>query len=1259
MGLCITCQLCRNRCIDIAVSTENSESISISQRKATRSVLQKSTTGHEESIDDSETEELDAEEAPSQMRRLTSRNDIFISCDIDLRLKSNMPSIDAVNTDKKLCENEPKGFMALVNRCVDAVQHIASILYPINTKKLLGAVGERLYRRYCDDSICNNELVLIVASVDSASSYGSTERRVARAILTEYLNENELAFLRNNELITFSRGKATKRAAIDFGRLLEGEKLVKSYDTSNRKCDEDKVRFCVDFILSNQNVGTFSWGVKVVRLSANEKTILPRLVRRMSMRQMYDNYCASTNTPLSISSFRLIVTNITFEGEKLFSCIDYITADLLNDQVQNLQQVLEFFAAKCEYHPDRKESLERYIQILRNFLKYQYASHSMIQDNCATHDLQYSLGAPSFVKPSNCALCNFPNFAIDELRKYISGSLAVSRIITQDMVKDATNFIKHVEDKLELYRGHVARCVQQQEAVKEVLETLKRECETTRTFTTHAVLNIDWKMKFLVESSRLSQSEWFARRGYGWHGVMVSFYRYDTKKNTPELVRLFIDQILKNGHEQNCVAVVSMIEAAIHAIKKHLPFLKTVTIVSDNATCYHGKALLVLISIMNNSFPIKVRRMIKFGTQDGKTGLDGHFGTASRKIKDFLRNSSVNTTTAIRSPDALAWALQYKGGLRYSMTMLVRLNGRKLRRLEKKILKSAMNSIRTPGEKLMDVEFLNFEDQLHAPLISEADIKKCNKTFSIKVFECSNVGSGSILEFTVGHCDRDNHGEVGGGSNGDDVDIRSNVNDNGSGGNDMEYENNNEDNDLESGENCLEGGDHQDDETRNNENEVADDENETEDDQVGDSDYNLEEDEDDENVETYCRFTDGPHLIPASALTDSQGAIFVDSGDSESNTGDDDDDDDDWQIHDDLEIPNYSTGDGLNGENMVTGVYVMKVSDFTKFSLDSLASTQGSAALQVHDATSANQESIRTPGLTTHENSVSIREQSSALAEANEGCSRSSRKRARAQLMKNIRKRISIDSALGNGEESQEPVITIAVPLAQESSLGTEQTNLDTSTPVHNIVPLRTDLVAFAVRYAAEQISNDNNVIIRDAKSEMLPEYDLTEVKEYQSTIIRKQGWARAPRHGNTLGYSFMTTEYKSEITKMFNAGKNDQSKKLTPSQIIQRLKNKFPDRFGYPGENAIKSLITSLISAEKRKNLTGSSQQRSYIKYPVELREILQQIVEDNDDISVKEAFQELKSNESTRPLIVELGITDAKLQSYVTRTFKTLRRS
>ena len=50
-------------------------------------------------------------------------------------------------------------------------------------------------------------------------------------------------------------------------------------------------------------------------------------------------------------------------------------------------------------------------------------------------------------------------------------------------------------------------------------------------------------------------------------------------------------------------------------------------------------------------------------TQDGKTILDAHFGTAVRFIEKFMKVWRPNVVTKIQTPNGIAFALTSRGGL--------------------------------------------------------------------------------------------------------------------------------------------------------------------------------------------------------------------------------------------------------------------------------------------------------------------------------------------------------------------------------------------------------------------------------------------------------------------------------------------------------------------------------------------------------------------------------------------------------------------
>jgi hypothetical protein len=164
----------------------------------------------------------------------------------------------------------------------------------------------------------------------------------------------------------------------------------------------------------------------------------------------------------------------------------------------------------------------------------------------------------------------------------------------------------------------------------------------------------------------------------------------------------------------------------------------------------------------------------------------------------------------------------------------------------------------------------------------------------------------------------------------------------------------------------------------------------------------------------------------------------------------------------------------------------------------------------------------------------------------------------------------------------------------------------DTETPSTVIAK---SVVAKAIAMAEISINN-GEVIIRSARSEM-KEYDLA-VDWAQgvpdAALHRPQGWARRPnREDGMYGVSYNTDEYRKEIQIMFDEGANNSSKKMGPAEMLERLEEKFPGLYRYPGEIEISTAVSGMFDKQKKGKKKETEKAEKFPKVVVaKIREIM-----------------------------------------------------
>lgn len=67
---------------------------------------------------------------------------------------------------------------------------------------------------------------------------------------------------------------------------------------------------------------------------------------------------------------------------------------------------------------------------------------------------------------------------------------------------------KKAEEKVEEWKSHIVRTINQDKAKREILENLTYD---------QALIMMDWAMKLLPRKYREAQTEWFGKKGLSWH----------------------------------------------------------------------------------------------------------------------------------------------------------------------------------------------------------------------------------------------------------------------------------------------------------------------------------------------------------------------------------------------------------------------------------------------------------------------------------------------------------------------------------------------------------------------------------------------------------------------------------------------------------------------------------------------------------------------------------------------------------------------
>ena len=110
---------------------------------------------------------------------------------------------------------------------------------------------------------------------------------------------------------------------------------------------------------------------------------------------------------------------------------------------------------------------------------------------------------------------------------------------------------------------------------------------------------------------------------------------------------------------QDCLAVLSIIDAILARLRIELPTVTSIFILSDDARCYQNDILPVALPYIPKEHGIISSGIVHFETQRGKSLLDAHFGIAMMHVNFYCRETRCDVTT----PGDIVVALNSFGGV--------------------------------------------------------------------------------------------------------------------------------------------------------------------------------------------------------------------------------------------------------------------------------------------------------------------------------------------------------------------------------------------------------------------------------------------------------------------------------------------------------------------------------------------------------------------------------------------------------------------
>ncbi|RHZ77157.1 hypothetical protein Glove_184g91 [Diversispora epigaea] len=144
-----------------------------------------------------------------------------------------------------------------------------------------------------------------------------------------------------------------------------------------------------------------------------------------------------------------------------------------------------------------------------------------------------------------------------------------------------------------------------------------------------AVLIVDYKMRILPKSARESKSEFFGKKGWTLHSILM----YTKSENDEKLAVAAFDHWSADTRQDAWFTALSL--HAVFDVMFKKP--KWITLISDNGPHYHNSEMMLILAHWKDWYDIEVRKWIFLEAGEAKTAIDSHHAQIAHAIKRYVR----------------------------------------------------------------------------------------------------------------------------------------------------------------------------------------------------------------------------------------------------------------------------------------------------------------------------------------------------------------------------------------------------------------------------------------------------------------------------------------------------------------------------------------------------------------------------------------------------------------------------------------------
>jgi len=201
-----------------------------------------------------------------------------------------------------------------------------------------------------------------------------------------------------------------------------------------------------------------------------------------------------------------------------------------------------------------------------------------VHDSCINHCLLYAFGECNVSHTHACDKCQEIFLFFEELKLELN---------------TCHQEIQEIQNRLLYYISHQTRKVYLNAQFNAALLDLDEN---------GAIIVVDYKMKILPKSPRETKQEFFGKKGWTLHTVLL----YTKSTDNTNIDVQAIDHWSTDGR-QDAWFTASSLHSVIESLEKKP---KWVSIISDNGPHYHNSELMIIMSKWHGWYEIQVKRWI-------------------------------------------------------------------------------------------------------------------------------------------------------------------------------------------------------------------------------------------------------------------------------------------------------------------------------------------------------------------------------------------------------------------------------------------------------------------------------------------------------------------------------------------------------------------------------------------------------------------------------------------------------------------------